>query len=68
MPVVLLEPLESFSQGSGSRTRRMDSTSSNDQKTSQQLKQAKLAIVELYQENMELREQLAKNITEASTT
>jgi enterochelin esterase-like enzyme len=35
------------------------STGTNDQETSQQLKQAKLAIVELYQENRELRQQLA---------
>jgi predicted RNase H-like nuclease (RuvC/YqgF family) len=44
------------------------SQGANSQETSQQLKQAKLAIVELYQENRELRQQLATKTTEASTT
>jgi hypothetical protein len=48
--------------------RRIDSMGTNDQETSQQLKQAKLAIVELYQENRELRQQLATKTMEASTT
>jgi hypothetical protein len=68
MRVVRLEPLEGTSRESGRRMRRMDVHGSNDQETSQQLKQAKLAIVELYQENRELRQQLATKITEASTT
>jgi hypothetical protein len=68
MRVVRLEPLEGTSRESRSRTRRMDASGSNDQETAQQLKQAKLAIVELYQENRELRQQLATKITEASTT
>jgi hypothetical protein len=45
----------------------MDTTGVNDQEPSQQLKQAKLAITELYQENMELRRQLATKTMEAST-
>jgi hypothetical protein len=45
----------------------MDSLSSNDQETAQLLRQAKLAITELYQENRELGQQLATKITEAST-
>jgi hypothetical protein len=48
--------------------RRMDATSSNDQEIAQQLKKVKLSIVELYQENRELRQQLETQITEASTT
>jgi hypothetical protein len=35
--------------------RRMDVTGTNDQDPYHQLKQVKLAITELYQENMELR-------------
>jgi hypothetical protein len=46
----------------------MDATCSNDQETTQKLKKAKLAITELYQENRELRQQLATKIAEASTT
>jgi hypothetical protein len=45
----------------------MDVVGTNDQETSQQLKQAKLAITKLYQENRELRQQLATKTTEAST-
>ena len=40
----------------------------NEEAPSQQLKQEKLAISELYQENRELRKQLATKTTEASTT
>jgi hypothetical protein len=68
MHAIYLDPLEGISQESGRRMRRMDSMGSNDQETSQQLKQAKLAIIELYQENKELRQQLAINITKASAT
>jgi hypothetical protein len=39
----------------------------NEETPSQQLKQAKLAIVELYQENRELKRQLATKTAEAST-
>jgi hypothetical protein len=68
MHVVHLEPLEGTSRESGRRMRRMDAIGSNDQETTQQLKQVKLAIAELYQENRELRQQLAtKIIMEAST-
>jgi hypothetical protein len=45
----------------------MDVMGSNDQETTQQLKQVKLSIVKLYQENRMLRQQLATKITEAST-
>jgi hypothetical protein len=46
--------------------RRMDFMGTNDQDPSQQLKQVKLAIVELYQENRELRQQLATKTIEVS--
>jgi hypothetical protein len=42
----------------------MDITGENDQEPSQQLKKVKLAIIELYQENMELRWQLATKAME----
>jgi hypothetical protein len=46
--------------------RRVDIIGENEQVPSQQLKQAKLAIAKLYQENMELRQQLATKTTKAS--
>jgi hypothetical protein len=46
----------------------MDAMGENSQETSQQLNQVKLAISELYQENIELRQQLMTNIMETSTT
>jgi hypothetical protein len=46
--------------------RRMDVMGTNDQDPSQQLKQVKLAIAELYQENRELRQQLATKTIEVS--
>jgi len=66
MCVVRLEPVEATSQESRSRTRGMDVTGTNDQELSQQLKQAKLAIAELYQENRELRQQLVMKTIEVS--
>jgi hypothetical protein len=68
MRAIWLEPAGGSSRENRSRTRREDITGVNDQEPSQQLKQAKLAITELYQENMELRRQLATKTTEASTT
>jgi hypothetical protein len=61
-------PAGGLSRESRSRTREMDTTGVNDQEPSQLLKQAKLAITELYQENIELRRQLATKTMEASTT
>jgi hypothetical protein len=66
MCVVRLEPVEATSQESRSRMRGMDVAGTNDQELSQQLKQAKLAIVELYQENRELRQQLVMKTIEVS--
>jgi hypothetical protein len=43
----------------GIRTRRVDATRKNEEVTSQQLKQEKLEISKLYQENRELKRQLA---------
>jgi hypothetical protein len=66
MCAIRLEPAGGSSRESRRRTREMDTTGVNDQEPSQQLKQAKLAITELYQENMELRRQLATKTMEAS--
>jgi predicted RNase H-like nuclease (RuvC/YqgF family) len=48
------------------RTRNLEDTGTNKEMESQQLKQAKLAIVELYQENGELKRQLATKTTKPS--
>jgi hypothetical protein len=66
MHAIRLEPAGGSSHEGRSRTRKVDITGANDQEPSQQLKQAKLAITELYQENMELRRQLATKTMEAS--
>jgi hypothetical protein len=66
MHAIRLEPAGGSSREDRSRTRKEDITEVNDLEPSQQLKQAKLAIAELYQENMELRRQLATKITKAS--
>jgi hypothetical protein len=63
---IRLEPAGGSSHEDRSRTRKEDITGENEEEPSQQLKQAKLAIAELYQENMELRRQLATKTTEAS--
>lgn len=55
MHAIHLEPAGGSSCEGKSRTREIDIKEMNDQEPSQQLKQAKLAIGELYQENMELR-------------
>ena len=55
MHVIRLEPVEFTSQGSGSVMGRTDSMDANVRELTQQLKQAKLIIVELYQEIRELR-------------
>jgi hypothetical protein len=66
MRAIRLEPAGGSSHEDRRRTRKVDITGVNDQEPSQQLKQAKLAITELYQENMELRRQLATKTMEAS--
>jgi hypothetical protein len=48
------------------RARKGDVAGANEETPSQQLEQAKLAIAELYQENRELRRQLATKTVEAS--
>jgi hypothetical protein len=68
MHAIQLEPAGGSSREGRRRTRKIDITGTNDQEPSQQLKQAKLAIAELYQENMELRRQLATKTMEASAT
>jgi hypothetical protein len=63
---VRLDPVEGTSQESRSRIRSMDVVGTNDQEPSQQMKQAKLAFVELYQKNGDLRQHLATNTIEVS--
>jgi len=64
---IWLEFVGGSSHENRSITRREDITRTNDQDPSQQLKQAKLAIAELYQENMELSRQLATKTTKDPT-
>jgi hypothetical protein len=68
MHAIRLEPVEGTSQESGSRMRRTDAMGTNVRESTQQLKQAQLAIVELYQENRELRRQLAAKTLEVSAS
>jgi hypothetical protein len=57
-----------LSRKNKNRARREDVTGENEQAPSHQLKKEKLAIAELFQENMELRKQLTTKGMEASTT
>jgi hypothetical protein len=66
MRAIQLEPVESTSRESGRRARRTNVVGTNVQEPSQQLKQAQLAIAKLYQENKELRQQLATKTIEVS--
>jgi hypothetical protein len=66
--VVRLEPVEGSSRGISERQRRSDTESMEVQESSQQLKKAQLVIVELYQENRDLRKQLAKKTVEVTTS
>jgi cell shape-determining protein MreC len=67
MRVVWLEPVEGSSRGISERRRRSGTENMEVQESSQQLKQAQLAISELYQENKELRKQLAEKTVETTT-
>jgi hypothetical protein len=67
MHAIQLEPAGGSSREDRSRTRKADIMRANDQEPSQKLKHAKLAIAEVYQENMELRRKVVKKIMEAST-
>jgi hypothetical protein len=64
--VIQLEPAGKSSRNAGSEQGKRMSMGENEEAPSQQLKQAKLAIAELYQENRELRRQLATKTAEAS--
>jgi hypothetical protein len=66
--VIQLEPAGKSSRECRIRTRKVDAMGENEEAPSQQLKQAKLAIVELYQENRELRRQLATKTGSISCT
>jgi hypothetical protein len=68
MRAIRLEPVEGPSREACDRRRRTDTEGIDIREPSQQLKQAQLAIVELYQENRELRQQLAAKTLEASTS
>jgi hypothetical protein len=63
---IRLEPAGKSSHEGGNRARKVDAMGENEEAPSQQLKQEKMAIVELYQENRELRRQLATKTAEAS--
>jgi hypothetical protein len=52
---IQLEPVGKLSHEGGKRERKEDSTRENEEVPSQQMKQTKLAIFKLYQENRELR-------------
>jgi hypothetical protein len=66
MCVVRLEPVEGSRWEICDRQRRLGTESMDVLEPSQQLKQAQLAITELYQEKMELRKQLAKRTVKTS--
>jgi hypothetical protein len=65
---IRLEPVEGLSRETYDRRRRTYIEGTNICKPLQQLKQAQLAIADLYQENIELRQQLATKTLEASTS
>jgi hypothetical protein len=67
MHTIRLEPIGGLICERRRRTRKIDITGTNDQDPSQKLKQENLGITKLYQENMELRRQLATKTMEAST-
>jgi hypothetical protein len=58
-----IEPDGKSSQKCGIRTRKANAVRTNEEAPSQQLKQAKMAIAKLYQENRELKRQLATKTT-----
>jgi hypothetical protein len=68
MRAIQLEPVEGPSRETCDRRRRPDTEGTNIREPSQQLKKVQLAIAELYQENRELRQQLAEKTLEASTS
>jgi hypothetical protein len=64
MHVVQLEPVEGSSRGIGERRRRSGMKTWRFRSHRSKLKQAQLTIAELYQENRELRRQLAERTVE----
>jgi hypothetical protein len=68
MRIVQLEPVEGARKGIDERWRKSGDENVNVQELSQQLKQAQHAIAELYQENRELRRQLAERTIEMPTS
>jgi hypothetical protein len=68
MRVIRLEPVEGTSRESWGRRRRTNTESVDVCESLQQLKQAQLAIAELYQQNRELRQQLAAKTLEVSAS
>jgi hypothetical protein len=63
---IRLETVGGLSREDMSRTRKEDITGANDREPSQKIKQAKMALSKLYQENMELRRQLVTKTMETS--
>jgi hypothetical protein len=68
MRAIQLKPIEGPSRETYSQRRRPDTEGTNICESSQHLKQAQLAIAELYQENRELRQRLAEKTLEASAS
>ena len=63
---IRLEPVKGPSQETYDKRRRIDTEGTDLREMSQQLKQVQLTIVELYQDNRELRHQLAMKTLKAS--
>jgi hypothetical protein len=68
MRAIRLEPVKGTSRENWSRTRREDAKGIEVREPSYQLNQEKFAIIEIYKENMELRQQLAANTLEVSAS
>jgi hypothetical protein len=68
MCVIRLEPVEGPSRESWSKKRRTNTEGMDVHEASQQLKKTQIIIVEIYQENIELRQQLATKTLKASTS
>jgi hypothetical protein len=68
MRAIRLEPVKGSSREPCDRRRRLDIEDMDTREPSQQLKQAHLAIAQLYQENKELRKQLVERTVETSTS
>jgi len=66
MHAIRLEHVRTTSRGSGSQMRKTEASCSNIRGPNLQLEQAQIAIAKIYQENRELRRQLAAKNLEVS--